>query len=366
MLDRYDFQRTWLWNLQNSPTNQPFPDVKVPEVSESWSYLGRLTNSCLGIPAGPLLNANWLLYYSRLGFDILTYKTVRTAARDCYPLPNLVPVSTNSLPDSNQTVLTAETMQDDWAVSFGMPSVAASQWMADVRKAKNGLMSGQLLVVSIVGEANSARRDSARRDSVDHLLNVLADDYATCAKWAVDSGADVVEANFSCPNVCSTDGQLYQRPDQAVQVASRIRDAIDDMPLVLKIGFYNDISEIEQFLDAVAPYVQGLCMTNSIAAKVVQSTQDRRSKTELFDGQVRGICGRAIHVASVRQVQTFCDLIRRKNLMMDVCAVGGIFDAADVQRYLNAGAATVGMATSAMRDPMTAIHIRQQWADDST
>ncbi|MEP3480527.1 MAG: hypothetical protein ABJZ55_14850 [Fuerstiella sp.] len=360
MLDRYDFQRTWLWNLKNSPTNKPFSDVHVPQVSESWNYLGRPTNSCLGIPAGPLLNADWLLYYSRLGFDILTYKTVRTTARDCYPLPNLVPVFANQLPDSNQTVLTAETMQHDWAVSFGMPSVAASQWKADVRKAKNGLASGQLLVVSIVGEASSAHDDS-----VNHMLNILADDYATCAKWAVESGADVVEANFSCPNVCSTDGQLYQRPDQAVQVASRIRDAIGDVPLVLKIGFYNDISEIEQFLDAVAPYVQGLCMTNSIAAKVVQPTHVRQSNTELFDGQVRGICGRAIHVASVRQVQTFCDLIRRKNLTMDVSAVGGIFDADDVQRYLDAGAATVGMATSAMRDPMTAIRIRRQWANGS-
>lgn len=340
--------------------NKRSPSVRVPEVSGSWKYLGRATNSCLGIPAGPLLDANWLLYYSRLGFDVLTYKTVRTTGRDCYPLPNLVPVSTDRLPDSNQTVLTASTMQDDWAVSFGMPSVAALQWKADVRKAKNGLAAGQLLVVSVVGEAKGSSGDS-----VDHLLDLLADDYAMCAKWAVESGADVVEANFSCPNVCSTDGQLYQRPNQAIQVASRIAAAIGDVPLVLKIGFYNDISEIEEFVDAVAPYVQGLCMTNSIAAKVVQPSQGTRPHRELFDGQVRGICGRAIHQASVRQVQNFCDLIEQKNLAMEVSAVGGVFDADDVQRYLNAGATAVGMATSAMRDPMTAIRIRQQWADDA-
>lgn len=349
MPDRYDFQRTWLWNLQNSPADCPSSDIRVPKISGTWKYLGRTVNSCLGIPAGPLLNANWLLYYSRLGFDILTYKTVRTNARDCYPLPNLIPVATGAVPDSHQTVLTAETMQDDWAVSFGMPSVSAEEWKADVRKAKNGLTAGQLLVVSVVGEANSSTDDSQ-----EHLLNVLADDYATCAAWAVESGADVIEANFSCPNVCSADGQLYQQRHQATVVAERIRRAIGDVPLVLKIGFYNDTTAIAQFLDAVSPYAQGLCMTNSIAAKVTDHSQ-----TLLFDGQSRGICGRSIHQASVRQVQIFCEQIKQKRLTMEVSAVGGVFDADDVKRYLEAGASTVGMATSAMRDPRTAIRIRQ-------
>lgn len=351
MQDRYDFQRTWLWNLQNSPTHFPSPDLVVPEMAGPWTYLGQDVNSCLGIPAGPLLNADWLLFYSRLGFDVLTYKTVRTNARDCYPLPNLIPVAASTLPDSDQTVSTAETMQDDWAVSFGMPSIAPANWKVDVRKAKDGLAKGQLLVVSVVGEASSTKEASEA-----DLLNDLANDYATCAAWAVESGADVVEANFSCPNVCSADGQLYQQPDQAKAVAERIRHAIADTPLVLKIGFYNDSAAINDFLDAVSPFIQGLCMTNSIGAKIVDQSQ-----TLMFDGQSRGICGRAIHQASVQQVQVCCELIKQKGLAMEVSAVGGIFDGEDVQRYLNAGASTVGMATSAMRDPMTAIQIREQW-----
>ena len=40
-------------------------------------------------------------------------------------------------------------------------------------------------------------------------------DYAQCARWAVESGADCVEANFSCPNVATCDGQLYQDARQA-------------------------------------------------------------------------------------------------------------------------------------------------------
>lgn len=353
MPDRYDFQRTWLWNLQNSPTHLPSTAVVVPKMRGTWKYLGHTVNSCLGIPAGPLLNAQWLLHYSRLGFDVLTYKTVRTNARDCYPLPNLVPVTTNAVLDSKQTVSSTEIMKDDWAVSFGMPSVAAADWKVDVRKAKDGLADGQLLVVSVVGEASST--DETYQAS---LLNQLADDYATCAAWAAESGADVVEANFSCPNVCSADGQLYQQPVQAKIVAERIRSQIGNVPLVLKIGFYNDTSEIAEFLDAVSPFIQGLCMTNSIGAKVVDQSQ-----TLMFGGQSRGICGRAIHRASVKQVEVFSELISQKQLKIEVSAVGGVFDAEDVQRYLNAGASTVGMATSAMRDPMTAIRIREQWLE---
>ena len=35
-------------------------------------------NSPLGIAAGPLLNSKWVEGYARLGFDVLTYATVRS------------------------------------------------------------------------------------------------------------------------------------------------------------------------------------------------------------------------------------------------------------------------------------------------
>ena len=44
-------------------------------------FCGIPVQSPLGIPAGPLLNSRWLLYYASLGFDVLTYKTVRSSAR---------------------------------------------------------------------------------------------------------------------------------------------------------------------------------------------------------------------------------------------------------------------------------------------
>jgi hypothetical protein len=36
--------------------------------------------SRLGVPAGPLLDSNWTSFAARMGFDIVTYKTIRTQA----------------------------------------------------------------------------------------------------------------------------------------------------------------------------------------------------------------------------------------------------------------------------------------------
>ena len=50
----------------------------------------------------------------------------------------------------------------------------------------------KLLVVSVVGTVQDG-----------WSMDDLADDYARCARWAVESGADAVETNFSCPSRAS-------------------------------------------------------------------------------------------------------------------------------------------------------------------
>ena len=68
-------------------------DVDVPMYPGTWDFCGLPVDSPLGIPAGPLLNSRWILYYAGLGFSVLTYKTVRSAFRASYERPNLIPVA---------------------------------------------------------------------------------------------------------------------------------------------------------------------------------------------------------------------------------------------------------------------------------
>ena len=81
-----------------------------------------------------------------------------------------------------------------------MPSQEPGIWRADVEATRNALPPGKLLSVSVVATVQP-----------DWKLQDLARDYAQCAKWAADSGADVVETNFSCPNVSTCDGAPFMK-----------------------------------------------------------------------------------------------------------------------------------------------------------
>jgi dihydroorotate dehydrogenase len=265
-------------------------------------------------------------------------------------LPNLQPVDCRPLAGGERDLPAIDLMRGSWAVSFGMPSKAPDVWRADVERTRERLPREKILSVSVVG---------TMRDG--WTIDELADDYARCARWAVESGADCVEANFSCPNVSTCDGQLYQHPRDAAIVAERVRSAIGAKPFLIKIGRLRDRDEAAALIEAVAPLADALAMTNSIAATVV-GPDGRR----LFDGQLRGICGAAIRDASIAQVRMAREIIAQSGRSLQIVGVGGAATADDVRAYLDAGAHAVHLATAAMVDPEVGIEIRRQLSQTSS
>jgi dihydroorotate dehydrogenase len=344
-IPRYDTTQTYRWNYDHAP--EVIERLELPAVPGSWTFCRRPIPSPLGVPAGPLLNGRWVLYYAALGFDVLTYKTVRSRPRECYPLPNLVPVDVGPMNGSEPSVPTAATMSGSWAVSFGMPSMDPEVWRRDVEWTRAHLPREKVLSVSVVGTVQP-----------DWSLDDLAEDYARCAAWAADSGADCIETNFSCPNVSTCDGQLYQQPESAAAVARRVREAIGRTPYIIKIGYVPDESSARALLTAVSPFIDAVAMTNSVATRVRTSEGDL-----LFDGQLRGICGQATLSASVAQCGLFARLLHEARSPIEVIGVGGASSAADVSRYLQAGAKSVHIATAAMVDPLLAARIRPELAE---
>src|SRR5438128_804953 len=83
----YRVDRSYSWNYSNGPTLPRRPGKLPP--GPGARLLGHDVNSPLGISAGPLMNSKWIAAYARLGFDVLTYNTVRTVAQPAYALPNL-------------------------------------------------------------------------------------------------------------------------------------------------------------------------------------------------------------------------------------------------------------------------------------
>jgi dihydroorotate dehydrogenase len=235
-------------------------------------------------------------------------------------------------------------MRGSWAVSFGMPSRAPEVWRADIEATRRALAPGKILSVSVVATPEA-----------DWTRDELAADFARCARWAVESGADCVEANFSCPNVSSADGQIYQQPEAAGAIAAYLRKAVGRKPLLLKIGHVADERLATELCRAVAPQVDALVMVNCVSAAVVDA-----AGRPMFDAQKRGIAGEAIRDAALEQVRLFTRVVRREQLSLKLVGVGGISSVEDVRAQIEAGSHSVQLATAAMLEPEIGLKIRRE------
>ena len=340
-MTRYDISRSYDWNYDHAPAG-PYQPARNPAPGE-WRFCGLPVRSPIGIPAGPLLNSAWILYYASLGFDSLTYKTVRSSYRACYEPPNLLPVASERLDDAGMTLTACAGGSHTWAISFGMPSKAPEEWRADVERARRGLAEGQVLSVSVVASP-----------SAGWTMAQVAGDFAVCAKWAVDAGAQVVEANLSCPNVCTKEADLYLSPEASAEIAAEVRSRIGNTPLALKVGLFPGREEAEALVRAVGPYADAISATNSITAAV----QDADGSV-LFDGLKRGIGGKAITERCNREMEMLAEIVRETGAELELIGVGGVTTARDVRERLAAGASHVHLATAPMIDPGAGLKIRE-------
>lgn len=352
-LPKYDPRQSYQWNYDNAPSPASAADVQCKDSSleeffavGTWTFCGLPALSPIGMPAGPLLNGKWLLYYANLGFDVLTYKTVRSRKRTCYALPNLQPIQ-EQVVHPNQRVH-ASGKSDSWAISFGMPSMVPEVWRADLEWTREQLPGGKILSVSVVATAEP-----------DWTLEQVADDYAQCARWAVESGADCVELNFSCPNVASVDGQLDRDPASASQILQHVRSEIPETKLLIKVGFIEDRQRALELLSAANGLLDGIATTNCLACSVQAKPGQSGEESELlFGGEKRGIGGAAIRQAAVDQVAMLRSCIDELKLPISVIGVGGVSTLEHVKASLDAGAESVQIATAAMLDPLVGLRMK--------
>jgi len=298
-LNQYDLAETYDWNYENAP--KQLPELAIPEAGGQWDFCGLPIGAPLGIPAGPLLNCDWVLYYSRLGFDVLTYKTVRSRYRKCYDLPNLLPVASPQLEVGAGEVLVVDSggPPRSWAISFGMPSKDPPQWRADVERARVGLQSHQVLVVSVVASPEP--------------------------DWTL------------------------------AEISAAMRGALSGLPLVLKIGLFEHPVAASAFIQAVRPNCAALSTVNSVSAAIRDS-----SGQILFDGNIRGIGGECVRDRCQAEAAMLASLMQTHAPDLKLVGVGGLGDADSVKQRLAAGAHHVQIATAAMLDPLVGIKIRRQ------
>jgi dihydroorotate dehydrogenase len=326
----------------------------------------------LGLPASVLAaNAGWIKFYARRGFDILTYKTVRTEFRAPHPFPNWVFLKNpeeveaqfaqhNYITEKAGFVAKAVGYQGYWpeslsnvsmANSFGVPSFAPDWWKSDIKKARDAVREGhQVLIVSIIGSKYG---------------KYMAGDLIEAAHLAKEAGADIIEANFSCPNVSGDpNGELYHFPEEASNISKQLKAEIGDTPLFVKIGYLPEPS-LRQFVEKCNTSIDGIVAINTISAPVVdQNGRQTFPNGENGSRANAGISGwcikeRAQEVAS-NLVSIRKDLYatgRKKPLT--ILGVGGVIDRADCFEYLDTiGVDGVESCTGAFLNPYLGLDVR--------
>jgi dihydroorotate dehydrogenase (NAD+) catalytic subunit len=340
----YDIHKSWMENLEHGPFfTGKIPQRIIPEKSLWIDFLGFQVTSRIGIPAGPLLNAKWIEFAANFGYDILTYKTIRTHDQPSHPVPNVLPVATKGqlipgkLPQTLQalTQVPHDVSKMGITNSFGNPSRSPEYLRHDIPLSNSKLHDGQVMVVSVFGTP---------QEKVSS-----ADDFANCAAFAKDCGAKVIEANYSCPNVSGQEGSLYSNPEAVYEFSKKIVRAIGDTPLIIKVGVFPDEATMQQsFVAAARAGVRAISGINTISMKVV----DEKGNPALGINRVNcGICGNPIHDAAVQFTRIARQLIDEQKLGMTLISTGGVTLPEHFTNFFDAGADFAMTATGMMWNP---------------
>ncbi len=343
----YNIERSYLENLEEGPFfDGKIPERTLPPKNEWVDFLGFLVAHPLGVPAGPLLNSRWVAFAAKMGFDIVTYKTIRSKPHPAHPLPNMIYVDTlGSLTYDRheETLKQAEHPPKDARSlaatnSFGIPSKDRTFLVKDIARANEALAPGQVMIVSIVGTP---------RPNEDFY-----EDFVRAAEIALEGGAKIIEADLSCPNVTTCEGSLFTSPEAVYEISSRVKKAIGPVPLIIKVGVIEDKEVLRRVMCAAAKGgVQAICGINTVSMKVVKgdgtpALGEKRLKS--------GVCGGPIREVALDFIQKAHAVNQEEQLGMTIMGTGGVTAPEHFDQFFNAGATVAMSAVGMMWDPYLA------------
>lgn len=213
--------------------------------------------------------------------------------------------------------------------SFGMPN-GGIPYFVDVlpRMAKIAHDAGKPLIANVAG--------------------FTSEEYATLAELAVNSGVDLVELNFGCPNVWDDGGQKRILSYHA-QLMHNTLEYIDARKF--KTKFTVKLSPLPpDILREVAKVLAGFNLVGAVTVSnsypnASLSTGTRKDQEE--GDLLAGFAGRALKPLSIGMVRQLHELLPPR---IDIIGCGGVSTASDVRDYLGAGAKAVQIATALVDD----------------
>jgi len=348
----YDVNKSYDFNYEFGPIFYgPFPPDGGKQKKK---FLGFEVNSLFGVPAGPLLNSNWVKTYADLGFDILTYKTVRTINKACHRPPNIVFIDPrrdydygSDKPAYSTKKRTVPYNKISITNSFGVPSKEPDVWREDIKKLLPQLKKGQLLILSVMGTIEDGMTEEE-----------YVADFIKCALLGKEAGVKVIEVNLSCPNLSS--GAIFNNISLSKKIIKGVKKAIKPTPLLAKIGYFEDLGALKKFVLGTNRFIDAYVAINTVSKKVLQlnGKQTLPGKTRV----ISGTCGSLIKKAGLRTVKNLNKIRKKEKLKYKIIGVGGVMNTKGYFGYLEVDADAVQSATGAMWNPYLAYQIKQAGA----
>lgn len=351
----YDPAKSYWDNLAEGPFNAFADGAVFPPEKPRFEFLGRKVAYPFGIPAGPLLDSKFVKGAFDKGFDIPVYKTVRADEFPCHPFPNVLAVHVDgdlTLQKAKKPLVADEDYREPLSItnSFGVPSRIPAIWQADAKKAVDAARAGQVMVLSFMGTVKEGQTEDE-----------FVEDFARAGELSATTGTKILEANLSCPNI-GDEGLVCYNLDMTERVCSAIRKRIDGIPLILKVGYYKEDTDIERLAGIAGEYGHAIASINTVSAPIVNNKGE-----QALPGSPKryksGVCGHAIKWAGLDMVRRLKTIRDKKKMTWQIIGVGGVTVPADFREYRDLGADVVMSATGAMWNPYLAKEIKEAYPD---
>ncbi|CAM3310086.1 dihydroorotate oxidase [Shewanella violacea] len=201
--------------------------------------------------------------------------------------------------------------------SMGLPNLGYKAYLEMLPRLKQ---AGKPIVVSISGFS-------------------LADNL-TMVKAFQTSCADLIEVNFSCPNIegKAQVGYDFEQTERALEQLCEL----GSKPIGLKLPPYFDFSHFNTMANIIKKFpVSFITCINSVGNTLVIDPETESAIIKPKGG-FGGLCGDYIKPIGLANVRAFSQLLPSS---IDIIGVGGIKTGTDAFEYLLAGASAVQVAT---------------------
>lgn len=348
----YDPLRSYEDNYDFGPYGA-FADKKIYKQNgkPTYNFLGFKVHLPFGIAAGPLVNSKFVKATFEKGFDLVVYKTVRSAFFPSHPFPNVLAVKIKgdlTLKKAKGRLVADNKYGEPLSItnSFGVPSKEPTIWQKDAKKALKSTGKGQVMILSFMG---TVRPNQTQEEFVK--------DFALAAKLASQTKAKILEANLSCPNI-GNEGLVCYNLDVTEKVCKAVRKVIGKTPLILKVGYYASTKDLNRLAGIAHKYAQAVAVINTIPTEIVD-----KKGNQALPGKMRlksGVCGHAIKWAGLDMVKKLKKIKDKNKYSFSIVGVGGVLNPKDYFDYMKAGADAVITATGGMWNPYLAQEIKKK------